>query len=87
MINTLKDDPYFDAIYQGDKEVIVAGTIDGIKWKGKLDCLVLDRGLFLDLKTTQDLHKKNIGMLKNIPTKTLLKFTVTSYRWQFIKNW
>ncbi|KRM89808.1 hypothetical protein FC87_GL000324 [Fructilactobacillus florum DSM 22689 = JCM 16035] len=58
MINTLKDDPYFDAIYQGDKEVIVAGTIDGIKWKGKLDCLVLDRGLFLDLKTTQDLHKK-----------------------------
>lgn len=58
MIKTLDGDATFQALYQGAKESIVTGTIDGIDWMGKLDCLNLERGIFLDLKTTQDLHKR-----------------------------
>ncbi|WP_404351232.1 PD-(D/E)XK nuclease-like domain-containing protein [Companilactobacillus paralimentarius] len=32
--------------------------MDGVPWKGKIDCLNLDRGYFIDLKTTQDIHKR-----------------------------
>ena len=58
MIYTLESDSLFQGLYQGDKEVIVEGYINGVKWKGKLDCLNLKRGYFLDLKTTRDIHKK-----------------------------
>ncbi|WP_129045032.1 PD-(D/E)XK nuclease-like domain-containing protein [Companilactobacillus metriopterae] len=58
MINTLSSDDMFNNLYQGDKEVIVTGQINGVDWKGKIDCLNLERGYFLDLKTTQDIHKK-----------------------------
>lgn len=58
MIQTLKDDPSFQTAYQGNKEEILTGEIDGVKWMGKLDCFDPQRAFFLDLKTTQDLHKK-----------------------------
>jgi hypothetical protein len=58
MIQTLKDDPSFQAAYQGNKEEILTGEINGVKWMGKLDCFDPARAFFLDLKTTQDLHKK-----------------------------
>lgn len=58
MIATLDNDPMFRGLYQGDKEVIVTGTIGGVKWKGKLDCLNLERGYFLDLKTSRDIHRR-----------------------------
>lgn len=58
MIHTLESDSMFQSLYQGSKEVIVKGFINGVPWKGKLDCLNLDRGYFLDLKTTRDIHKK-----------------------------
>ncbi len=58
MIDTLKNDSNFKKLYQGQKETIVTGQIDGVSWKGKIDCLNLDRGYFIDLKTTQDIHKR-----------------------------
>ena len=58
MIQALKDDPSFQAVYQGNKEEILTGEIDGVKWMGRLDCFDPARAFFLDLKTTQDLHKK-----------------------------
>jgi hypothetical protein len=58
MIDCLESDPAFNQLYQGDKEVIVTGELFGVDWKGKIDCLNLDRGYFIDLKTTADIHKK-----------------------------
>lgn len=58
MIHTLENDSLFKGLYQGDKEVIVTGYINGVHWKGRIDCLNLDRNYFLDLKTTRDIHKK-----------------------------
>ena len=58
MIQALKDEPSFQAAYQGNKEEILTGKINGVKWMGKLDCFDPTRVFFLDLKTTQDLHKK-----------------------------
>ncbi|MFC6324009.1 PD-(D/E)XK nuclease-like domain-containing protein [Companilactobacillus baiquanensis] len=57
IIDTLKDDDGFTKLYQGSKEVIVTGQIDGVDWKGKVDCLNLEKGYFIDLKTTQDILK------------------------------
>lgn len=58
MINALKKHDRFNRLYTGDKEAIVTGDIYGVKWKGKIDCLNLKRGYFIDLKTTADAHKK-----------------------------
>ncbi|MGL0750065.1 PD-(D/E)XK nuclease-like domain-containing protein, partial [Secundilactobacillus paracollinoides] len=58
MIKTLDEDETFQQFYQGDKEVIVTGKIEGVPWKGKIDCLNLDNNYFIDLKTTRDLHMK-----------------------------
>lgn len=58
MIETLSNDEMFRKLYQGGKEVIVTGQIDNVDWKGKIDCLNLDRKYFIDLKTTRDIHKK-----------------------------
>lgn len=57
-IECLETDPAFNELYQGDKEVIVKGELFGVKWKGKIDCLNLERGYFIDLKTTAKLDKK-----------------------------
>lgn len=59
MIEKLESSQSFEAFYQGGKEAIVTGKIDGIQWKGKIDCLNLDRGYFVDLKTVDDIHKKH----------------------------
>lgn len=58
MIDTLKNDSNFKKLYQGQKEVIVTGQIGGVNWKGRIDCLNLDKKIFLDLKTTRDIHMK-----------------------------
>ena len=74
MIQALAGDDNFNQLYQGDKEVIVTGKIYGVDWKGKIDCLNLDRGYFIDLKTTQDIHKKY--------------WSVEEHEWQpFIYSW
>lgn len=60
MINVLKDETVFKALYEpGQKEVIVTGDIYGYKWKGKIDSLNLDQLYFCDLKTVDDIHKKH----------------------------
>lgn len=59
MITALEDDGNFQKLYQGQKEVIVTGTLFGVKWRGRIDCLNLDRGQFYDLKTVDDIHKKH----------------------------
>ncbi|WP_416353759.1 PD-(D/E)XK nuclease-like domain-containing protein [Agrilactobacillus fermenti] len=51
-------DKDFLDLYRGRKEVIVTGNIFGIKWKGKLDCLNLNRQVFIDLKTTRSIRDK-----------------------------
>lgn len=53
MIDRLKDDEQFMTYYQGDKEVAVAGEIEGVPFKGKIDCLNLEGGYFVDIKTTK----------------------------------
>lgn len=58
MIKTLDEDKKFKLLYVGDKETIVTGNIDGVDWMGKLDCLNLERGYFIDLKTTRKLDQK-----------------------------
>lgn len=57
MINCFKNDPGFVKLYQGTKETIVKGKIFGVMWKGKIDCLNLNRHCFIDIKTTQNIHK------------------------------
>lgn len=57
MIEALSDDHDFNLLYQGKKEVIVTGEIGGYPWKGKVDCLNLEQGYFVDLKTTADIYK------------------------------
>ncbi|KRL02502.1 hypothetical protein FC81_GL000667 [Liquorilactobacillus capillatus DSM 19910] len=59
MIATLEEEPLFQKAYMpGEKEKIVTGEIDGVKWKGKIDSLNLEKRYFCDLKTTADIHKK-----------------------------
>lgn len=59
MIDRLAGDEVFQKTYlPGNKEVIVTGEINGIKWRGKLDSFDENVGFFFDIKTNADLHKK-----------------------------
>jgi CRISPR/Cas system-associated exonuclease Cas4 (RecB family) len=58
MIARLEQEPAFMNLYQGEKEVIVTGELYGVEWKGKIDCLNVENGYFVDLKTTKDIHEK-----------------------------
>ena len=59
MIQALKSDEWFEDHYApGKKEVIVTGELFGHQWKGKIDSLDLDNGVFYDLKTTADFTKR-----------------------------
>ncbi|RXA58173.1 PD-(D/E)XK nuclease-like domain-containing protein [Limosilactobacillus mucosae] len=59
MIQALKSDEWFKDHYApGEKEVIVTGELFGHQWKGKIDSLDLDNGVFYDLKTTADFTKR-----------------------------
>lgn len=53
MIEALKNDDNFTAIYQGEKEVAITGFLGGVEFKGKIDCLNVERGYFVDIKTTK----------------------------------
>lgn len=53
MIDALKSDQNFTAIYQGEKEAAITGLIGEVEFKGKIDCLNVDRGYFVDIKTTK----------------------------------
>ena len=58
MVQRLKEDSFFNELYQGEKEVIITGELFGEEWKGKIDCLNVGQGYFVDIKTTADIHKK-----------------------------
>lgn len=58
MIERLKQEEAFMNIYQGEKEAIVIGELFGTTWKGKIDCLNLEEGYFVDIKTTKDMHER-----------------------------
>lgn len=53
MIEALKNDSNFMAIYQGEKEVAITGFLGDVEFKGKIDCLNVERGYFVDIKTTK----------------------------------
>lgn len=57
MIQTMKNEPFFNFIYQGEKETIVTGELFETEWKAKIDCLNIEQGYFVDIKTSQDIHK------------------------------
>lgn len=77
MIDCLESDPSFSSMYQGDKESIVTGRIGETLWKGKIDCLNLDKGYFIDLKTTKSITKHDW----NEEQRTKLNF-VYNYNYQ-----
>jgi len=58
MVQRLRQDTFFNELYQGEKEVIITGKLHGEDWKGKIDCLNVEQGYFVDIKTTADIHKK-----------------------------
>ncbi|WP_076635626.1 PD-(D/E)XK nuclease-like domain-containing protein [Lactiplantibacillus plantarum] len=58
MIARLEADDFFNWLYQGEKESIVTGELFGTEWKGKIDCLNIKQGYFVDLKTTANLNLK-----------------------------
>ncbi|WP_407346368.1 PD-(D/E)XK nuclease-like domain-containing protein [Lactococcus petauri] len=53
MIMALENDKQFMSYYQGEKEVAVTGFVDGVEFKGKIDCLNVEKGYFVDIKTTR----------------------------------
>lgn len=58
MIGRLKSDDFFNFVYQGEKEAIVEGELFGAEWKGKIDCLNIEKGYFVDLKTSKNLYQR-----------------------------
>lgn len=58
MIKRLKRDDFFNYLWQGEKEVVVTGELYGTNWKGKIDCLNVDQGYFIDLKTNAKFDKR-----------------------------
>ena len=53
MIERLERDVDFMKYYVGEKEVAVTGEIGGVLFKGKIDCLNVEQGYFVDIKTTK----------------------------------
>ena len=53
MIERLEADKEFKKCYVGQKEVAVTGKIEGVEFKGKIDCLNVEKGYFVDIKTTK----------------------------------
>lgn len=53
MIQRVEKDPFFQFLWQGEKEVPITGELYGVEWKGKIDLLNVDKGYFVDLKTSR----------------------------------
>lgn len=66
MINRLQNEKLFNYLWQGVHEHVVTGNLFGVEWKGKIDLLNVEKGYFVDLKTTAQLDKRfwndNYGM-------------------------
>lgn len=57
MIKRIEREPLFNFLWQGTHEEIITGELFGVEWKGKIDLLNVDKGYFVDLKTTADIYK------------------------------
>lgn len=53
MIKKVEKDPFFNFLWQGEKEVAITGELFGVEWKGKIDLLNVEKGYFVDLKTSR----------------------------------
>lgn len=53
MIERVEADPFFNFLWQGEKETVVTGELFGVNWKGKIDLLNVEKGYFVDLKTSR----------------------------------
>lgn len=58
MIQSLEQEPLFQYLWQGQHEKVITGNYAGVDWKGKIDLLNIDKGYFVDLKTTADMYKR-----------------------------
>lgn len=58
MIERVKKDALFNHLWQGESEVIIAEEMFGVMWKARIDLLNVEKGYFVDLKTSQDLNKR-----------------------------
>ena len=58
MIDRIEQDDFFKYLWQGEHEVPVTGELFGTDWKGKIDLLNIEKGYFVDLKTTAQLDKR-----------------------------
>ena len=62
MIETLEKDSVCMKFLEGEKEVLIQGELFGVKWRGMVDILNINKGFFADLKTTQGIYKKYSGL-------------------------
>lgn len=53
MIKRIEREPFFQFLWQGEKEVPITGNLFGVEWKGKIDLLNVEKGYFVDLKTSR----------------------------------
>ena len=58
MIQRLNEWDLFNFLWQGEHEVPITGELLGVEWKGKIDCLNVEKGYFIDIKTVADIHKR-----------------------------
>lgn len=58
MIEKLDKEPLFNYLWNGEREKVVTGVFEGVEWKGKIDLLNVEKGYFVDLKTTADMNKR-----------------------------
>lgn len=80
MVKVLDKDPLFKAIYHGSKEVEIWGEISGIKFKGFIDCLNLEKDIFIDIKTlAKSIRDKEWSDKEH---RKLLWIEARKYHWQ-----
>lgn len=58
MIKRVEKEPLFNYLWQGESEHILTGELFGVQWKGRIDKLNVEKGYFVDLKTTMQLGKR-----------------------------
>lgn len=58
MIKRIKDEKMFKLLWKGEAEHMVTGELYGVEWKGRIDLLNVEKGYFVDLKTTAQLDKR-----------------------------
>lgn len=58
MIKKLEEEPLFNYLWQGERETVVTGELFGVEWKGKIDLLNVEKGYFVDLKTTASIGNR-----------------------------